>query len=146
MTALTFMDNHDIHRHQLIKILTARDSEKAAEMAIVLWQQMASKIISIVGETGFNSLYIRSVLLNTSKFSWLTIYNPKSENIHQFTELKLCFEQQTSSLIIEANNQLLITLTDILASLIGEPLTTNILCMAWGDLASDFVTKELKNE
>jgi hypothetical protein len=146
MTALTFMDNHDIHRHQLIKTLTARESEKAAEMAIILWRQMASRIISIVGEAGFNSLYIRSVVLNTSKFSWLTTYNPKSENVHHFTELKLCFEQQTSSQIIEANNQLLITLTDILASLIGEPLTTNILCMAWGDLASDFVTKELKNE
>lgn len=115
-------------------------------MAIILWEQVASKVISIIGERGFKSLYVRSIFLNLSKFSWLATYNPKSEINNQFTELKTCFEMQTPEQIKEANSQLLVTLTDILASLIGEPLTTNILCMAWGDVASDFVTKELKNE
>ncbi len=146
MTAARFMDNKDLHRHQLIKNLTAQHSEKAADTAIILWGQIATKIISIIGERGFKSLYVRSIFLNSSKFPWLASYNPKSETNNQFTELKICFEMQTPAQIKEVNNQLLITLTDILASLIGEPLTTNILCMAWGDVASDFVTKELKNE
>lgn len=146
MTVATFMNNHDLHRHQLIETLTAQDHEKAADMVITLWQQIASQIISIIGERGFKSLYVRSVFINLSKFSWLASYNPKAEINNQFTELKICLEMQTPDQIKEINNQLLITLTDILASLIGEPLTTNILCMAWGDVASDFVTKELKNE
>ncbi|MGZ8271228.1 MAG: hypothetical protein ACXW1T_08470 [Methylophilus sp.] len=140
------MNNQDILRHRLIKTLTAKNNDKTADTAIILWEQMATKIISIVGESGFKSLYVRSILLNTSKFSWLTTYNPKSEINNQFSELKLCFEKQTSNQIVEVNNQLLITLTDILATLIGEPLTTNILCMAWGDAASDVVTKEVYNE
>lgn len=140
------MDNHDLLRHRLIKTLTAKNNDKTADTAIILWEQMATKIISIVGENGFKSLYVRSISLNVSKFSWLTAYNPKSETNNQFTELKLCLEKQTSNQIIEVNNQLLMTLTDILASLIGEPLTTNILCMAWGDAASDIVTKEFNNE
>lgn len=140
------MDNYDLLRHRLIRTLTAKNNDKAADTAIILWEQMATKIISIVGENGFKSLYVRSVFLNTSKFSWLTAYNPKSEINNQFTELKLCFSKQTSNQVIEVNNQRLITLTDILASLIGEPLTTNILCMAWGDAASDIVTKEFNNE
>jgi hypothetical protein len=140
------MDNHDIHRHQLINNMAPKNDEKATDVAIILWQQMATKIISLVGESGFKSLYVRSILLNASKFSCLTNYDPKSENIYQFTELKLCYEKQTCTQAIEVNDQLLLTLTDILATLIGEPLTTNLLCMAWGDVASDFVFKELNNE
>jgi len=146
MMAVPAMDKYDLQRHQLIAMLVSKNDEETADAAIILWGQMASKIKSIIGESGFNSLYVRSVLLSVSKFSWLTTYNPKSENTHQFTELKLCFEKQTSNQIVDVNIHLLITLTDILASLIGEPLTTNILCMAWGDVASDIVTKEFNNE
>jgi hypothetical protein len=146
MIVLPTMDNYDLLRHRLIKTLSAKNNEKTADATIILWEQMATQIISIVGEKGFKSLYVRSIILNASKFSWFTAYDPKSEIGNQFTELKLCFEKQTSIQITEVNNLLLITLTDILASLIGEPITTNILCMAWGDAASDIVTKELKNE
>lgn len=140
------MNNHDLQRHRLIKTLSAKANGETADTVITLWEQMATKIISIVGEKGFQSLYVRSIILNASKFSCLSAYDPKSEINNQFTELKLCFEKQNSNQIIEVNNQLLITLTDILASLIGEPLTTNILCMAWGDEASDTVAKEFNNE
>jgi hypothetical protein len=140
------MDNCDLLRHRLIKTLTARNNETTADMAIILCEQLANKIILIVGEGGFKSLYGRSILLITPKFAWLYAYKPKSEINNQFTELKLCFSKLTSNQIIEVSNALLITLTDILASLIGEPLTTNILYMAWGDEASDIVTKEFNNE
>jgi hypothetical protein len=140
------MDKNDKLRHRLIAMLVAQNNEKTTDAAIILWGQMSAKIISIVGESGFNSLYVRSVLLSASKFSWLATYNPKTENTHQFTQLKLCLEKQTSNQIVDGNIHLLIALTDILASLIGEPLTTNILCMAWGNEASDFVLKESNNE
>lgn len=146
MPEVTIMSNYELRRHQLIKTLNAQEHDKAADMAIMLWALMAAKIISIIGEKGFQSLYVRSVFLNVQKFSWLAPYNPKSETINQFLELKTCLDLQISEQIKEANIQLLITLTDILASLIGEPLTTNIIYMAWGDLASDIVTKEFDNE
>jgi hypothetical protein len=140
------MDRCDILRHRLIKTLIAKNNEKMADSVIHLWVLVATEIISIIGEKGFKSLYVRSIILNAPNFSCLTTYNPKSEIINQFNELKLCFEKLTTNQIIDVNNQLLITLTDILASLIGEPLTTNILCSAWGDAASDIVTKEFQNE
>ncbi|MFD2271188.1 hypothetical protein ACFS07_08755 [Undibacterium arcticum] len=43
-----------------------------------------------------------------------------------------------------ANSLLLITFTDILTSLIGEQLTTNILRSAWGNDASDRAGKGFK--
>lgn len=93
MIVLPTMDNYDLLHHRLIKMLVAENEEKTADAAIILWERMASKIISIVGESGFNSLYVRSVILSASKFSLLNTYNPKSENFHQFTELKLCLEK-----------------------------------------------------
>ena len=140
------MESYDLQRHQLIKTLTTKNNGKTVDTVILLWEQMATKTISIVGENGFRSLYIRSILLNKSKFPCLSKYDPKSEINNQFTELKLCLEKQHSNQIIEVNNQLLITLSDILSSLIGETLTTKILCLAWGDVTPDFVSKELNNE
>ena len=58
----------------------------------------------------------------------------------------MSLEGQTPVQASEANSLLLITFTDILASLIGEQLTTRILCSAWGNDAQDRPDKEFKNE
>jgi len=94
---------------------------------------MATHIISIVGERGFNSLYARSLFLNQSIFPWLAFTPMPAKSDERFSDLILSFQGQTPDQIFEAQNQLLITLTDILASLIGEPLTTRILQLAWGN-------------
>ena len=132
------METSDLLRHQLIKSLMAQPTEKAAnDAAINLWEQMATQIISTVGVGGFNSLYARSVYLAQSTFSWLRDGSPASETDHRFAELKTSLDGQIPAIAREANCLLLITFTDILASLIGEHLTASILRSAWSDDASD---------
>jgi hypothetical protein len=41
----------------------AMNPEKVVDIAIDLWEQLAREIISIVGESGFYSLYARSIYL-----------------------------------------------------------------------------------
>ncbi|MHB0917589.1 MAG: hypothetical protein ACYC39_12850 [Thiobacillus sp.] len=130
------METRDPQRRQLIESLMARHPEKVADAAIDLWEQMAAQIISIVGEDGFNSLYARSVFLAQPTFPWLAASSLSQPNDQRFTELKKGLEGQTPSQAREANSLLLLTFTGILAALIGEPLTTRILCSAWGDDAS----------
>ena len=65
------METGEVLRHQIIESLTAAHTEKAAETAMVLWEQMATQIIAIIGIGGFNSLYARSVFLSQSRFLWL---------------------------------------------------------------------------
>lgn len=120
--------------------------EKVADTAINLWEQMATQIISVVGEGGFNSLYARSVFLAQSTFSWLAVGSLSAQSDDRFAELKMSFEGQKPEQVGEANSLLLITFTDILASLIGEQLTTSILRSAWGFDASNRADKEFKNE
>ncbi|SJM89318.1 hypothetical protein [Crenothrix polyspora] len=140
------METSDILRHQIIKNLMAQHTENIADTAISLWELMATQIISIVGKGGFHSLYARSVFLTQSTFPWLTVDAVPSQAGQPFADLKISFEGQTVATIIEANSVLLITFTDILASLIGEQLTTRILRSAWGNAASIQVDKEFQHE
>lgn len=140
------METSGLLRQQIIKCLVAQHPEKVEDVSILLWEQMAIPIISIVGKGGFNSLYARSIFLTQSTFPWLAARSLLAQTDHRFTELKMCFEGQTPAQASAANSLLLITFTDILASLIGEQLTTRILRSAWGNDASDRAGKEFKNE
>ena len=127
------MQPSDLPRHQLIRTLTARHPEKVADAAIGLWEQMATQIISIVGEGGFNSLYARSVFLTQSAFPWLAAGSLSPQIDHRFAALKTSLAGQTPEQASAANNLLLITFTDIVATLIGEQMTNTILRSAWGN-------------
>jgi hypothetical protein len=140
------MQKSDLLRHQVIKSLIPLETEKVADAAINLWEQMATQIISIVGEGGFNSLYGRNVFLTQSKIPWLAAASLLPQTDHRFTNLRLTLEVQTPTQAREANSLLLITFTDILASLIGEELTSSILRSAWGSNASDKVGMEFNND
>ena len=125
------MQPSDLPRHQLIRTLTAQHPEKVADAAIGLWEQVAAQIISIVGEGGFNALYARSVFLTQSNFPWLEERAPPQTE-HRFAKLKTSLAGQTPEQASAANNLLLITFTDIVATLIGEQMTNTILRSAWG--------------
>ena len=144
--AFTLMETSDLPRQQIVKRHMALPTEKVADAAINLWEQMATQITSIVGEDGFNSLYTRSVFLTRSTFPWLAADPLSPQPDHRFSELKMSLEGQMPAQASEANSLLLITFTDILASLIGEQLTTSILRSAWGDDASNKAGKEFENE
>lgn len=140
------METNSLLRHNIIKDRIARNPEKFVDVAIKFWEQMAIEITSIIGESGFNSLYSRSIFLTQSTFPWVSA-SSKSPLIDQrFAELKKDLEGQAPAQASEANYLLLITFTDILASLIGEQLTTTILSSAWGNNASGKTSKEFKNE
>jgi len=140
------METTDQLRHQLIERLMARHTEKVAYAAIGLWEPLATQVVSLVGEEGFNSLYARSAFVAQSKFPWLAAHSLSPQTDLRFVELKTSLEGQIAAQARAANNLLLTTFTDILAALIGEQLTAGILRSAWGDDASYSASKEFKNE
>ena len=134
-------------RQQLVKRQMALPSEEeVADTAIDLWEQIATQIISIISEGGFDSLYLRSVSLTQSTYPWLAAVLPQSKTDQRFKDLQISFEGQTPEQASIANSQLLITFTDILASLIGEQLTIRLLRSSWGDSFSKIPSKEFQNE
>jgi hypothetical protein len=136
------MEPNELLRHQLIASLTTQHTDAGADGAIRLWDLMATQIISIVGEGGFNALYARSVFLTQSSHPWLAADAPSPATGSRFADLKTSLQAQAPAQADAANMQLMITFTDILASLIGEPLTARILRTAWGHEAQDRTGKE----
>jgi hypothetical protein len=115
------IETSQLLRQQIVKHRMAQPSEKeVADTAIDLWEQIATQIISIIGEGGFDSLYVRSVCLTQSTYPWLAAFLPQSKIDLRFTDLKISFEGRTPEQASAMNSLLLITFTDILASLIGE--------------------------
>lgn len=130
------METNHVPRHQFIQRLAlSRPAEISADVAIKLWEQLASQLIQIIGEIGFTTLYARSLFLTAASIPWPARDSGQTE--YRFQELKTSLEGQSPAQASEANSLLLITFTDILASLIGEDLTTSILHLSWGNGDAD---------
>jgi hypothetical protein len=140
------METSYLLRHQIISSRTAQLNENVAEAAIGLWEPLATQIILIVGEGGFNSIYARSVSKSQSTFPWLVDGPMSPLNDHRFAALKMSLEGQPPKQASAAIDLLLTTFTDILASLIGEDLTKHLLRSAWGVDATDISWQETKDE
>lgn len=136
----------DSPRHALIERLTNPHTETNFDGAMVLWRKLATQVILIIGEMGFNALYERSLSLTLPRFPWIASHLPPPQTWHSVEQFQIGFGVQTHPQATEANRTLLIIFTDILASLIGEQLTCNILRSAWSDDASNPANKELNNE
>lgn len=114
-----------------IKRVIQQHTDGFAVDPIASWEQIATKIISIIGEGGFNSLYTRSLFLAKASFPWLNsgLYTPNT--LDPFIALREAYAVQAPEQVKQANLLLLITFTGVLISLIGEQLTLSILRSAW---------------
>ena len=139
------METSDILRHQIIKSLLAHHTAKGGEGAILVWEQMANQLIPLIGEDGFAMLTTRSVVLTQPAFPWLKVSAQPLQTSKMFAELSSSFNGQSPANANAANSQLLITFTDIMASLIGEELTINTLRSAWGHVVVKQQDKGKKN-
>jgi hypothetical protein len=142
------MATTDAQPHQMIRRAITRRPDAIPGVTIDLWERLASQLISIIGEGGFDSLYSRSVHLTNATFPWLAVSHPPpaQQTDSRFAGLKTSLEGRDFTEASEASITLFITFIDILALLIGEHLTTSILHSAWGDDALDIAVKELRNE
>lgn len=114
----------------------ARTPREPAVIALQLWQQLGSQLTSTIGRGGFNALFSRSLHITNSEFPWLSAHVLSSSD-EQFAELKNDLAKQSAAEAYKASNALLLTFTDILASLIGESLTTDIINSAWRENAQN---------
>ena len=138
----------NVQRQQLIHTAMMKGEGEAADIAINLWRPLASQLISIIGEGGFIALYARSVYLTQATFPWLASGEASHAADIRFNDLKINLEGQNVIDAKKASHMLFLTFTNILASLIGEPLTASILCSAWDSDASDMdiAGKEFSHE
>lgn len=128
-------------RHQMIERNVMRRPETTTADAVVLWERLAVELIAIIGRSGFDTLYARSLHLVRVRHAWLA-----QGADADFQRLKASLDSQPPAAAGAAAVDLLTTFTDTLIQLIGEPLTTAILKSAWSQDTADNAAKGINNE
>ncbi len=119
--------------NSLLRRAILRRPEAIVDVTILLWEKLAVELSSIVGDGGFQSIYSRSGNLAAARFPWLVLNASLQQNDLQFAGLRRSLEGRDANEAGEASIVLLDIFLDILTSLIGELLMTNLLHSAWGD-------------
>jgi hypothetical protein len=139
-----------MQRRQLIRQRLARasgsDSKAAAEIAAQTWREMVSQIVPIIGDEGVRALYVRAVHLTKSAFPWLDGAPKLDSNQPPFAEVYPRLKELRSVEIAELTSALLITFTELLATLIGDDLTSRLTSPAWADDGASSGAKRKERE
>ncbi|MGI8894280.1 MAG: hypothetical protein ACR2HE_01265 [Casimicrobiaceae bacterium] len=138
-------------RRQMIgRILTqyaggrVADSSAVAEAAMRTWIRAAGELALLIGQGGVRAIYARSLHVTRSSYPWLPEVEQPTQTETAFANLKVGLERREAADALEASTALLVTFTDILATLIGEAMTTHLMNSAWADPASSQAVKELE--
>lgn len=117
----------------LIKRVILQRPEAVVDVTVLLWEKLAVELVSIIGEGGFQSVYARSGALAATRFPWMVLNPSPQKSGPRFEGLRSSLETQDASVATDASIALLTTFLDILTTLIGELLMTNLVHAAWGD-------------
>ena len=122
---------------QLVEAALALRADPAPDDAIGLWRTLEPELNSIIGERGFDTLFLRCVRLTRLAHPWLRPDSATAPDSDLFTLLEQSLAAQDAAQAAQASMALFMYFFDILTSLIGEPLTKHLLRKAWSDEAAD---------
>lgn len=113
-----------------------------ADSVEAIWLDVDSALTPIIGPRGVSALYRRALHLVQAEYPWLeAVYGDELEQ-GQFTSLVSALARQPTTLAAAANGALLEAFYNLLANLIGEPLTTRLLQPAIDTMSAEDVRQE----
>lgn len=120
------MDKTDARRKKIIDIVAALPDTDGTGVVECFFEPLRIELTSLISEEGFRSIFERSLFLTARNFAWLGAdqYSPGASSLYG---LRTMLAQQTRSDAIAASTALLLNFSDLVASLIGERLTIDIL-------------------
>ena len=128
-------DNEQLH--EIISEIQARhadgdaDADAGAAAAIRIWRQLAFKFVPLLGPNSVNSIYARSLEFNKLAIPWLPASLRQDVSELPLAALKAALENRRTDEIILANNALLATFINLLATLIGARMVIPFLRSAF---------------
>jgi hypothetical protein len=143
MTAL----GHAARRQLALKVLAqhagpAAGAEALAVAARRAYDDLARVSAPLIGQVGVDALTGRALHLARRDYPWLVQTLEPEQAEEPFTQLIVCLERQDAAVATEAAGAVFATLTGLLVTFIGEPLTAGLLRQAWPDAFADARTEE----
>jgi len=112
---------------------TAAEASAVAAAAGRLWEHLARQLVPLIGDAGIAALCDRGVHLAQRQVPGLALPPLSEADGTPFTRAHQFIANQEPALVDEAAVALLTTVTELLASFIGDSLTTRLLREAWPD-------------
>ncbi|BDT68662.1 hypothetical protein os1_28480 [Comamonadaceae bacterium OS-1] len=109
------------------------DARAVVDAVTRTWQFMATQLEPVIGERGVGVLLDRALHLTGKNFPWLVHTGPPQDQTDRLTRLQAQFASRGAQDAAAAGCALLVTFTELLASLIGDSLTERLLASVWLD-------------
>jgi hypothetical protein len=128
---VTTTDN-DQRREAIRRTLAQRagdtpDTSAVAEALLSTWHQMATRLAPVIGTRGVDAILRRSLHLTSNSFPWLATAEEHADSTAPLISFRACLDASEPAAAAEASYALLVTFTELLATLIGESLTDRLL-------------------
>jgi hypothetical protein len=129
-------------RHAAIRrTLAQRQGQDAgtgaiAEAALVLTREVAGCLAPLIGSRGVDALVCRSLQLTVPAYPWLGLTGEHVDGMGSLPSFRSRLEVRDSRAATEASLTLLVTFTDLLATMIGASLTDRLLGPIWAPPAA----------
>ena len=139
-------------RQRAFRRMLARDAGAGADASAIaaaarrLCERFAEQLTPLIGDAGMAAICARSLHLTKRNVRGLASVRASAQGDAPFTLLQLSLEQQEPAAATEAAVAVLATASELLASFIGEVLTTRLLREAWPDDFAGDTTEETSHE
>jgi hypothetical protein len=146
MRGVTTFGNAEL-RQLALKAIAHRAGSAAGAAALAAatqraYDDLAQVSAPLIGQVGVDALTGRTLYLAQRKYPWLVHAREPEQWKGPLAQIIFCLERQDPAVATEAAGAVLATLTELLVTFIGEPLTARLLRKAWPDAFSNASTKE----
>ena len=121
---------------------SAAGAEALAVAARRAYDDLARVSAPLIGRVGVDALTGRALHLAQREYPWLVGTREPEQAEGPFTQVIVSLERQDPAVAAEAAGAVFATLTGLLVTFIGEPLTAGLLRKAWPAAFSDATTEE----
>ena len=138
----------DNMRQRVFRRMLAREAGTGANAPAIaaaarrLCERFAEQLTPLIGDAGVAAICARSLHLTQRNVPGLAPVRASAREDAPFALLQLSLEQQQTAAATETAVAVLATASELLASFIGEGLTTRLLREAWPDDFAGDITEE----
>lgn len=109
----------------------APDARAIAKATSETWLLMSAQLTPVIGGNGVDAILKRSVHLTSVVFPWLAIPDVQLDSDSLAAQISVLLAGREPLAAAQASSSLLITFTELLATLIGNSLTRRLLDTVW---------------
>jgi hypothetical protein len=107
------------------------DADSTAEATAATWRLVTVQLAPVIGARGLDVLFSRALHQTSTAFPWLAVAVERGGSASPLPSLMVCLAGQHTATAAEASCTLLLSFTELLATLIGQSLTTRLLAPVW---------------